>query len=135
MFIICFISQWTERSKHGLFIFPPKKTLIWRRHCSIGQLCCSMTSKRFLESSSCMKFFSAEHSLNQPKATHFCIRSTNLSNRSISVHLFLFTRFHFKVIRKSLYKGSKERHGSTLGVHLQTCPLRESTVHSIFIWL
>ena len=33
----------------------PKKTLIWRRHCSIGQSCCSMTSKRrmdwFLESS------------------------------------------------------------------------------------
>ena len=44
-----------KRSKHGLFVFPPKKTLIWRRHCSIGQSCCSMTSKRssnlFLESS------------------------------------------------------------------------------------
>ena len=48
------ISQWIKRSKHGLFFFPPKKTLIWRRHCSIGQSCCNMTSKRcinwFLES-------------------------------------------------------------------------------------
>ena len=35
-----------KRLKHGLFVFPPKKTLIWRRHCSIGQSCCSMTSKR-----------------------------------------------------------------------------------------
>ena len=34
------------------------KTLIWRKHqCSIDQSCCSMTSKRFLESSSGMKFF------------------------------------------------------------------------------
>ena len=35
--VICFISWWMKRSKHGLFVFPPKKTLIWRRHCSIGQ--------------------------------------------------------------------------------------------------
>ena len=56
MFVICFISQWMKRSKHGLFVFPPKKTLIWRRHCSIDQSCCSMTSKQFLESSSGMKF-------------------------------------------------------------------------------
>ena len=35
--------------------------------------------------------FSAERSLNQPKATRVCIRSTNQSNRSISVRLlFLF---------------------------------------------
>ena len=33
-FVICFISQWMKRSKHGLFVFPPKKS------------CCSMTSKR-----------------------------------------------------------------------------------------
>ena len=55
VFVICFISQWMKRSKDGLFVFPPKKTLIWRRHCSIGQTRCSMTSKRsivrFLESS------------------------------------------------------------------------------------
>ena len=40
-----FISKWMKRSKHGLLAFPPKKTQIWRRHCSIGQSCCSMTSK------------------------------------------------------------------------------------------
>ena len=34
--------------------------------------------------------FSAERSLNQPKATRVCIRSINQSNRSIFVRLFLF---------------------------------------------
>ena len=29
---ICFVSQWIKRSKHRLFIFPPEKTLMWRRH-------------------------------------------------------------------------------------------------------
>ena len=58
----CFISQWMKGSKHGLFVFKPKKTLIWRRHSLIGQSCCSMTSKRsigwFLGSSRArMKFF------------------------------------------------------------------------------
>ena len=49
--------------------------------------------------------FSAEHSLYQLKATRVCVRSINQSNRSISVPLlFLFcSRFHFKVIQKSLY--------------------------------
>ena len=62
-----------KRSKHGLFVFPPKKTLIWRTHCSIGQSCCGMTSNRsidwFLESSQAWSFFT-ERSLNQPKAMH-----------------------------------------------------------------
>ena len=40
---------------------------------------------------SCMKFFSAERSLNQPIAKRVCIRSINQSNCSISVRLlFLF---------------------------------------------
>ena len=39
---------------------------------------------------SVMKFFSAERSLNQPKATRVCVRSINQSNRSISFRLFLF---------------------------------------------
>ena len=42
--------------------FPAKETLIWRRHCSIGQSCCGMTSKLsidwFLESSQAWSFFS-----------------------------------------------------------------------------
>ena len=101
-FSLFFISQWMKRSKHGLFVFPPKKTLIRRRHCSIGQSSCGMTSKRsidrFLENS-------PERSLNHPKATRVCIRSINQSNRSISVRLlFLFcSRVFISVIRKSLY--------------------------------
>ena len=83
-----------KRSKHGLFVFPPKKILIWRRHCSIGQSCCSLTLKRsidwFLEFFG-HEVFSHERLLNQPKATRDYIRSINQSNRSISVRsLFLF---------------------------------------------
>ena len=51
--------------------------------------------------------FSPERLLNQPKATRVCIRSLNQSNSSNSVGVLfrvLFARFHFKVIRKSLYK-------------------------------
>ena len=55
------INKWMERSKHGFFLFPPKKTLIWRRHSSITQSCCSMTWKRsidwYLESSREWSFF------------------------------------------------------------------------------
>ena len=68
---ICFISQWMKRTKHGLFVFPPKKTLIWRRHCAIDQSCCSMTSKRFLESSSSMKFFQPRVRLTNQKPGAF----------------------------------------------------------------
>ena len=114
VFVICFISQWMERSKHGLLVFQPKKTLIilgflWRRHRSIGQLCCKITSKwrvvRFLESSSGMKFFQPRvHFNNQPKTKRICIHSTNPSNHSISIYLlFLFCSRNFKVIRTSLY--------------------------------
>ena len=71
-----------NRSKHGLFVFPPKKTLIWRRHCSIGQLCCSMTSKRsidwFLESTSGLKFFHSSVRLTNQKPRAFVsVRWTN----------------------------------------------------------
>ena len=84
MFVICFISQWMERPKYSLFVFPPKKTLTWRMHCSIGQSCCSMTSKRsigwFLESSRAWT-----------KTMRVCNHWTNQSNRSMSVRLsFLF---------------------------------------------
>ena len=71
-----------KRSKHGLFVFPPKKTLIWRRHCSIGQSCCSMTSKRsidwFLESSSGIEFFQPSVRLTNQKPRAFVsVRQTN----------------------------------------------------------
>ena len=71
-----------KRSKQGFFVSSPKKTPIWRRHYSIGQSCCSMTSKRrihwFLESSLGMKLLSPERSLNQPVL--FLLRS--YENRS-----------------------------------------------------
>ena len=84
MFLICFISQWMKRSKHGLFVFLPKKTLIWRRHFSIGQSCCSMTSKRsidwFLESPLGMKFFHPTVRLTNLKLRAFVsVRQTNHS--------------------------------------------------------
>ena len=50
-----------EKIKTWPLCFPAKETLIWRRHCSIGQSCCSMTSKPsigwFLESSRAWSFF------------------------------------------------------------------------------
>ena len=80
MFVICFISQWMKKSKHGLFVFQPKKTLIWRRHRLINwpvMLQYDIKAKYWL--------------INLPQATCVCIRLTNQSNCSISVHLlFLF---------------------------------------------
>ena len=37
--------------KYSLFVLSAngKKTLIWRRHCSIGQSCCSMASKQSID--------------------------------------------------------------------------------------
>ena len=35
-----------EKIKTWPLRFPAKKTLVGRKHCSIGQSCCSMTSKR-----------------------------------------------------------------------------------------
>ena len=105
---IYFISQWMKRWKHGLFVFPPKKTLTWRRHHSIGQSCCSMTSKRsidwFLESFWAWNFFT--RTFAWPTKSHarlfpFCKPIKSLYFRSFVVSV-LFARFHFKVIRKSL---------------------------------
>ena len=96
----CFISQWMIRT--WTLRFPRKKTLIWERYCSIGQSCCSITQKRsigkFLESSSGMKFFQPSVRLtNQKPRAFFFVRQTN------QVALLFCSRFHFKVIRKSLY--------------------------------
>ena len=75
---VCFLFSQSvdEKIKYGLFVFPPKKTLIWRRYCSTGQSCCSMTSKRTN---------APVRSLSQTKASRVCIRSINQSNRSICV--------------------------------------------------
>ena len=62
MFVaICFVSQSMKRSKHGLFVFPPKKTLIWRllwRHTATRLANRTMPSiDWFLESSRAWSFF------------------------------------------------------------------------------
>ena len=63
------------KDQNILFVFPPMKTLIWRRHCSISQSCCSMTSKRsidwFLESSSGIEFFRPSVRLTNQKPRTF----------------------------------------------------------------
>ena len=50
-----------EKTRTWTLRFPAKNKLIWRRHCSIGQSCCSMTSKQgidwILESSRALSFF------------------------------------------------------------------------------
>ena len=95
MFVICFISQWIKRSKHGLFVFLPKKTLIWRRHCfwlanRVAVWCQSKVSVDFSKVLG-HEVFSPERLLNKPKAMRVCIHSISQSNRSISVCLlFLF---------------------------------------------
>ena len=66
---------WKDQNMRGLFIFLPKKILIWRRRCSIGQSCCSMTSKQsidwFLESCRDMKFFYPTVCLTSQKTRAF----------------------------------------------------------------
>ena len=97
MFVICFISQWIKRSRHSLFVFPPKKTLIWRKHYSIGQSCCSMTSKRsigwFLSD---MKFF------------HPSVRSTNQKPRAFVCFFRAFSfHSHTKIALKTNHCASE----------------------------
>ena len=81
-------------SKHGLFVFPPKKNLIWKKALFNWPIALHYDVKKVLGH----EVFQLKRSVNQPKATCVCIT------------LFLFVccfRFHFKVIRKSLYKVCK----------------------------
>ena len=41
-----FCQPMDEKTRTWLLRFPAKETIIWRGHSSIGQSCCSMTSKR-----------------------------------------------------------------------------------------
>ena len=98
------LEQYFHMTLNGLFVFPPKKTLIWRRHCSIGQSCCSSMSKQsidlFLESSSGMKFFQPTLCLTNQKPRAF-VSSTSQSNRSfpfvVSVLFALSFQDHTKI--------------------------------------
>ena len=98
-----------KRSKHRLLVFPPKKTQICKRHCSISQSCCSITVKAKYRLIS-RKFFGHEvlypsvRLTNQKPRTFVSVRQTNQIDLFPFVCCFcLFARFHFKVIRKSLY--------------------------------
>ena len=80
------IKTWTLR-------FPAKETLIWRRHCSIDQSCCSMTSKQFLESSSGMKFvYPSVRLANQKPGAFVSVRYTNQIALFPFVCCFCFVR-------------------------------------------
>ena len=104
-----FYQQMDEKIKTLTLPFPARENPDMEMHCLIGQSCCSMTSKQsidwFLESSRAWSF-SPERSLNQPKAMRVVsFRSTNQIALFPFVCCFvLFARFHFKVIRKSLYR-------------------------------
>ena len=101
---------WKDQ-RHGLFVFPPKKTLTWKRHCSIGQSCSSVTSKRsigwFLESSPAWSFFFTR-AFAYPTKSHARLCPFDKPIKSLYFRSFvvsvLFARFHFKVTRKSLYQ-------------------------------
>ena len=98
-----------EKIKTWPLRFPAKKTLVWRRHCSIGQSCCSMTSKRSIYAFLRVlghEIFSPERRLTnqKPRALNMYpfdkkIKSFYFCSFVVSV---LFARFHFKVIRKLL---------------------------------
>ena len=62
----------TMRSKHGMFVFPPKKTLIWKSEVSKRSIDC------FLESSSGMNFFQPSvHLTNRKPRAFVSVRQTN----------------------------------------------------------
>ena len=104
-----FYQPMDEKIKTWRFVFPPKKTLIRRRHCSMGQYCCSMTSKRsiswFPESSKAWSFFTQAFAYSTK--SHACLYPFDEPIKSLYFRSFvvslLFARFHFKVIRKSRY--------------------------------
>ena len=54
-------NRWKDQNVASMFSHQ-RKNVTWRRHCLIGQSCCSIRSKQsmgwFLESSSSVKFFS-----------------------------------------------------------------------------
>ena len=73
--------------------FPAKETLIWRRHCSIGQSCCSMTLKQFLESSLGMKFvYTSVRLANQNPGAFVSVSYTNQIALFPFVCCFYFVR-------------------------------------------
>ena len=89
---------------HGLFVFPPKKTLIRRRHCSISQsfLQYGVKAKYWLISMISRKF-SGIRAFAWPTKSHarlypFAEPIKSFYFRSFVVSV-LFARFHFRVYK------------------------------------
>ena len=81
------------KKKTWTFCFPAKETLIWRRHRSIDQSFCSMTSKQFLESSSGMKFvYPSVRLTNEKPGAFVSVRYTNQIALFPFVCCFCFVR-------------------------------------------
>ena len=101
-----------KRSKHGLFVFPPKKTLIWRRHCSISwPIVLQYDVKAISRMFSGMKFF--RRSVRLTNQSHARLHPFDKPIKLLHFRLFivsvLFASFHFKVIRKSHYEYGNSR--------------------------
>ena len=62
-----------------------------------------------------LRFPAKESSLNQPKPTSVCIRSTNLSNRSISARLLFLRLFCSRVIISRSYENGPIRPATVPG--------------------
>ena len=94
-FVTCFIMQPMDKKiKTWALRFPPKENPNMEKALFDWPIVLHYDVKanyQFISTSSTgMKFFLAERSLNQPKAPRICIRSTNQSNRSISVRLLSY---------------------------------------------
>ena len=103
----------SQRSKHGLLVSCQRKP-----YCREGIVRLANRVAVWRQSKVLIDFrkvlghegFSPECLLNEPKVTRVCISSIIQLNRFNSVGVLfrvLFARFHFKVIRKSLYKEYK----------------------------
>ena len=116
-----------------------RKTLIWRRHCSIGQSCCSTTSKRsihwFLESSRAWSIFTrafASLTNQKPRALYPFDKPIKLLYFRLFVVSVLFARFHFKIIRKSLLLS---RHCLPVLAPIYSLPCYSNTcLHCTKVW-
>ena len=92
MFVTCFISQWMKRSKHGLFVFPPKKTP------NMEKALFDHFFHRYVRLTN--QSHARLHPLDKPiKSLHF----------RLFIVSDLFASFHFKVTRKLHYKYGNSR--------------------------
>ena len=118
-----------EKIKTWPLRFPAKETLIWRRHCSIGQSCCSMTSKKFLESSSGMKYvYPSVRLANQNPGAFVSVSYTN------QIALFPFVCC-FCFVRAFSFQGHTKIALSGIGnVMLHEDPRSQLSYSVCFMW-